>query len=108
MKFQSFIQAKQKELTRRKKLLKRKALVLKIKIFFLGILPVVIVLLAVKTLQTLLRIKLRQAASCVSHPDSPAAPDSAPVIKPVTQTFSKPDFVTPVPVSQDKESGPRP
>lgn len=99
MKLKTFIQTKKRELARRKKQLKRKAFILKLKIFFLWVLPVVIVLLAVKTLQTLLRVRLRSQAAAVPL-DSREDRGPEPVIKPVTQTSSKPEFVTPVPVSQ--------
>ncbi len=98
MKLKAFFRAKQQELAHQKKLLKRKTFILKVKIFFLGVLPVVIALLAVKTLQILLQIKLREAASAALTPDSPENSLSKPVIKPVSQTSFKPEFITPVPV----------
>lgn len=100
MKLNTFFQEKQRELARRKKLLKKKVFILKLKIFFLLILPVVIVLLAAKTLQTFLRIRLRNSAAPAPLPgDFEADRDKGPVIRPVSQTFSKPVFVTPPPVS---------
>ena len=100
MKPNMLFQEKQRELARRKKLLKKKVFILKLKIFFLLILPVVIVLLAAKTLQTFLRIRLRNsAAPAPLSGDFGADRDKGPVIKPVSQTFSKPEFVTPAPVS---------
>lgn len=100
MKLNTFFLEKQRELARRKKLLKKKVFILKLKIFFLLILPVVIVLLAAKTLQTLLGVKLRNSASPAPlSGDFGADRDKGPVIKPVSQTFSKPEFVTPAPVS---------
>lgn len=100
MKLNAFFQERQRELARRKKLLEKKVFILKLKIFFLLVLPVVIVLLAAKILQTLLRVKLRNAASPAPlSADSGADRDKGPVIRPVSQTSSKPEFVTPVPVS---------
>ena len=94
MKLHTFFQEKQRELIRGKKLLMRRVFFLKARILFFWVLPFVIVLLAVKTFQTLLRIKLRELASSQVH---------KPVIKPVTQISSRPDFVTPVPVSRTSD-----
>lgn len=73
------------------KKLKKKIFVIKAKIFLLFVLPSVAVLLAVKTLETLLRVKLREAASSVS-PDRPE-------IQPVSQTSFQPKIVPARPVS---------
>ena len=48
------------------KKLKKKLLILKVKICFLVVLPAVIILLAVRTLETFLRIRLRRTA-CEGH-----------------------------------------
>lgn len=82
---------------KKKKQLRRKAFLLKARIFLTCVLPVVIILLAVKVVQTLFRMKLREAASAALSHDEP-------VKKPVVQSAEKPDFVTPSPVrtsSQD-------
>ena len=71
----------------------------KARILFFWVLPFVIILLAVKTFQTLLRIKLRELASS----QVTGNPGHKPVIKPVTQISSRPDFVTPVPVSRTSD-----
>lgn len=91
MKLQTFWETKKREYMKKKKLLKRKAFLLKARIFLTCVLPVVIILLAVKVVQTLFRIKLREAASAaISHDE--------PVKKPVVQSTEKPEFVTPSPV----------
>ena len=91
MKFRSYTERLCRRLAKKKKLLKRKALLFKVKIFFTCVLPVVIILLAVKIIQTFLRMKLREAASAaLSHKE--------PVKKPVTQTVEKLEVITPVPV----------
>ena len=83
----------------RKKAADEKGLFLKARILFFWVLPFVIILLAVKTFQTLLRIKLRELASS----QVTGNPGHKPVIKPVTQISSRPDFVTPVPVSRTSD-----
>ena len=95
MKLHTFFQEKQRELIRGKKLLMRRVFFLKARILFFWVLPFVIILLAVKTFQTLLRIKLRELAS--------SQVTGNPGHKPVTQISSRPDFVTPVPVSRTSD-----
>ncbi len=95
MKFGMFFQEKQRELARRKKLLKRKVFFLKAKILLLWVLPFVIILLGVRTLRIFLRVKLRELS--VQTAPSPVNTNHKPVVRPVTQTSSKPDFITPVP-----------
>lgn len=99
MKLHTFFQEKQRELISGKKLLMRRVFFLKARILFFWVLPFVIILLAVKTFQTLLRIKLRELASS----QVTGNPGHKPVIKPVTQISSRPDFVTPVPVSRTSD-----
>ena len=75
------------------KKLKKNLFILKVKIFFLFLLPAFIVLLSLRTLETFLRIRLRRSACSLSH-----STEHAPVIRPVSQTSFRPDFITPVPV----------
>ncbi len=100
MKFQAFLDSRKYAYMKKKKQLKRKAFLLKARLFLTFVLPVVIVLLAVKTIQTFIRIKLRKTASSVLDRDSHK--QEKPVIKSVSQTFSKPDFITPVPAEKGK------
>jgi len=79
MKLQSLIDQKRREFAKKKKIMKRKAFFLKVKIFLTCVLPVVIILLAVKVVQTLVKTKVRKAAANV-----PA---------------KKPEPVTPVPAA---------
>lgn len=58
----SFLKQSRKAFAKKKKLLKRKAFLLKLKIFLTCVLPVLIILLTVKVVQTLTRIQLRKAA----------------------------------------------
>ncbi len=102
MKIQSFLQAKQREYLKKKKLLKRKLFFVKVKLFLIFILPVVIILLTVKVLKTFLQIKLRNAASKTVTKDQEKNKGSAPAKRPVSQTFFKPQFITPVPVREKK------
>lgn len=94
MKFGMFFQKKRRELARRKKLLKRKVFFLKAKILLLWVLPFVIILLGVRILRIFLRVKLRELAVQTAPP--PVRKNH----KPVTQTSSKPDFITPAPADQ--------
>ena len=91
MKLQSFIERKCYQLAKKKKLLKRRAFFFKIKIFLTCILPVVIVLLAVKIIQTLVRTEIRKAAAGageLTHSNQK---------KPAVQISEKPEFITPKP-----------
>ncbi len=87
MKFRSYTERLCRRLAKKKKLLKRKALLFKVKIFFTCVLPVVVVLLAVKVMKTLVRIEIRKAAGA-----------GKPVRQPIEQTSEKPAFITPEPV----------
>ncbi len=91
MKLHGFLEEKKRGYRKKMKQLKRKAFFLKARLFLTFVLPVVIILLTVKVIKTLLRMKLREAASSV-------LPHEEPVRQPVTQTAQKPEFVTPVPV----------
>lgn len=95
MKLQVFMDQKHREFAKKKKLLKRKAFFVKAKIFLIFILPPVIVLLAVKVIQTFVRMKIRTAASDGTEKRSAGGK------KPVDQKAEKPEFVTPVPVETD-------
>ena len=95
MKFQSFTDRLCRRLAKKKKLLKRKALLFKVKIFFTCVLPVVIILLTVKVMKTLVRIEVRKAAGAGNH--GPAGTHK-PVRQPVVQTSETPAFITPEPV----------
>ncbi len=79
------------------KKLKKKLLILKVKICFLVVLPAVIILLAVRTLETFLRIRLRRTA-CDIHDSGHSV-----VIRPVSQTSFKPEIVTSVSVKSRNE-----
>lgn len=95
MRLQSFIDRKRRELSKKKKLLKRKAFFLKAKIFLTCILPVIIILLSVKVIQTLVRIQVQKAAT--------AAVEKGKGKQPVVQTSEKPEFITPTPVADSGE-----
>lgn len=88
MNLQTFWETKKRGYMKKKKKLRRKAFLLKARIFLTCVLPVVIVLLAVKVVQTLFRMQLREAASAALSHDGP-------VKKPVVQSTEKPEFVTP-------------
>lgn len=96
MKFRSYTERLCRRLAKKKKLLKRKALLFKVKIFFTCVLPVVVVLLAVKVMKTLVRIEIRKAAGAGKH--GPAG-TRKPVRQPIEQTSEKPAFITPEPVN---------
>ena len=86
---QAFIDRKHRELLKKKKLLKRKAFFLKTRLFLTCVLPVIIILLAVKVIQTLVRIEVRKAAANAVEKGKRA----------VVQNSEKPEFITPVPVA---------
>lgn len=97
MRLQSFIDERCRLLAKKKKQLKRKAFLFKAKIFFTCVLPVVIILLTVKIIQTFVRIEVRKASSAGAQKVRSAVERT-----PVTQTSEKPDFITPTPVSQQQ------
>lgn len=99
MKIQSFLEAKQREYVKKKKHLKRQIFFLKAKLFFVFVLPVVIILLAVKTLKIFLQIKLRNAVSqpSDSHRQEEHR-EERPAKQPVSLSSFKPEFITPEPV----------
>lgn len=66
MKLQVFIDQKRRQFVKKKKLMKRKVFFLKARIFLTCVLPVVILLLAAKVIQTLVRMELRKAAANVA------------------------------------------
>lgn len=88
MKLQSLIDQKRRELAKKKKRMKRKAFRLKAKFFLTCVLPVVIILLAVKVIQTLVRLQVRKAAA--------GAVEKERGKQEVVQTAEKPEFITPV------------
>jgi len=69
--------------------LKHQKRLLKFKLFLLVILPTVLALLAAKTAQVWLRIKLREVK----------LPDGSPVIKPIQQETMSPQWISPEPLS---------
>lgn len=89
MKLQTFWETKKHGYLKKRKQLKRKVFFLKARIFLTCVLPVAAILLAAKAVQTLFRVKLREAASAALSHDKP-------VKKPVVQTAEKPEFVSPV------------
>ena len=85
---QNFYEALQSLVRKEIKHLKRRQFIMKSKIFLLIILPVVIVMLTVKTAQVWLGIKLKEF--------QPASDE--PAIKPVHQEIIRNEFITPEPV----------
>ena len=57
------------ELQKEKKKFKRKIFLWKAKIFLTIVLPVIIILLAVKTARTWIHLKLKSIASCCKEPE---------------------------------------
>lgn len=62
MKLNLFLEQGRKAFAKKKKRLKRKAFLLKVKIFLTCVLPALIILLTAKVVQTLARTQLRKAA----------------------------------------------
>lgn len=84
----NFIENIQYNYEKELKRLRRRKFLLKAKIFLTLVLPVLIILLAIKVAQTYLRLHLKKVSSQVGKA----------VIKPVKQIVSKPEFVKPEPV----------
>lgn len=82
----------QLEVQKELKAIKHKKRTIKLKLIFTLILPAVIILLTVKVVQTYIRIELKR----ILTPDHPAVPC---IPKAITPQRSRPDFITPKPVS---------
>lgn len=107
MKLQSLIDKKRREYSKKKKLMKRKVFFLKAKIFLTCVLPVVVILLAVKVIQTLVRMEVRKAATGAAdkNKDEDKKVKKGAKRKPVIQKWEKTEVVKPVPVESDGKEG---